>query len=285
MFHENIISYWLPPLFSHLPSHIITRKNSKKENFRQMEKKILDSIIGAGRYDSRIRPSGVANGTEDGDGPALVRVNVYVRSISRIDDVTMVSMTDDSTSHHPVSPSLCDHAPFCCLSFLFMCNPHNFFIWFASSCLLCVFFGDPLLLLFYSTKIRVMLISIPDFPFHSLQPIHLSPHVLFWFDSHVCFCSSNDSLLMSHAFWMNWWWGVQEDDSHSIHSDSARSIHEMSLMNSLVDIIMLTILRKIEYFSWERLDNQDGFLYSCYFIAWDWYDDEGMRIFLGIEGG
>lgn len=29
----------------------------------------------------------------DADGPALVRVNIYIRSISRIDDVTMVSVT------------------------------------------------------------------------------------------------------------------------------------------------------------------------------------------------
>ncbi|XP_035207771.1 uncharacterized protein LOC118182527 [Stegodyphus dumicola] len=32
-----------------------------KSNFRQMEKKILDSIIGPGRYDSRIRPHGINN--------------------------------------------------------------------------------------------------------------------------------------------------------------------------------------------------------------------------------
>lgn len=32
-----------------------------KANFRQIEKKILDSIIGPGRYDSRIRPHGINN--------------------------------------------------------------------------------------------------------------------------------------------------------------------------------------------------------------------------------
>lgn len=57
-----------------------------KANFRAIEKRILDSIIGLGRYDSRIRPMGINNT----DGPALVRVNIYIRSIGKIDDVTMV---------------------------------------------------------------------------------------------------------------------------------------------------------------------------------------------------
>lgn len=54
-------------------------------NFREKEKEVLDRILGPGRYDARIRPSG-ENAT---DGPALVRVNIFVRSISKIDDVTM----------------------------------------------------------------------------------------------------------------------------------------------------------------------------------------------------
>ncbi|CAG9568382.1 unnamed protein product [Danaus chrysippus] len=58
-----------------------------KINFREKEKQILDQILGPGRYDARIRPSGI-NGT---DGPAVVSVNIFVRSISKIDDVTMVS--------------------------------------------------------------------------------------------------------------------------------------------------------------------------------------------------
>ncbi|XP_067133557.1 glutamate-gated chloride channel-like [Centruroides vittatus] len=58
---------------------------SAKENFREIEKRILDSIIGPGRYDSRIRPLGVNNT----DGPCIVRVNVYIRSISKIDDLNM----------------------------------------------------------------------------------------------------------------------------------------------------------------------------------------------------
>ena len=61
---------------------------SQKHNLRQTEKKILDKILGVERYDARIRPSG-ANGTDNKDGPAIVEVNLYVRSISRIDDVIM----------------------------------------------------------------------------------------------------------------------------------------------------------------------------------------------------
>ncbi|KAJ8709408.1 hypothetical protein PYW07_009234 [Mythimna separata] len=59
--------------------------NGGKINFREKEKQILDQILGPGRYDARIRPSGI-NGT---DGPAVVSVNIFVRSISKIDDVTM----------------------------------------------------------------------------------------------------------------------------------------------------------------------------------------------------
>ncbi|XP_037922281.1 glutamate-gated chloride channel isoform X7 [Hermetia illucens] len=59
--------------------------NNAKINFREKEKKVLDQILGTNKYDARIRPSGV-NGT---DGPAVVYVNIFVRSISKIDDVTM----------------------------------------------------------------------------------------------------------------------------------------------------------------------------------------------------
>lgn len=38
------------------------RANNPKVNFREKEKKILDQILGAGKYDARIRPSGI-NGT------------------------------------------------------------------------------------------------------------------------------------------------------------------------------------------------------------------------------
>ncbi|XP_058802219.1 glutamate-gated chloride channel isoform X1 [Phymastichus coffea] len=57
----------------------------KKMNFREKEKQVLDDILGPGSYDARIRPSGV-NGT---DGPAIVRVNLFVRSIATISDIKM----------------------------------------------------------------------------------------------------------------------------------------------------------------------------------------------------
>ncbi|KAJ8923695.1 hypothetical protein NQ315_010276 [Exocentrus adspersus] len=57
-----------------------------KINFREKEKEVLDQILGPGRYDARIRPSGV-NGT---DGPAIVRVNLFVRSIATISDIKMM---------------------------------------------------------------------------------------------------------------------------------------------------------------------------------------------------
>ncbi|XP_024935926.1 glutamate-gated chloride channel isoform X3 [Cephus cinctus] len=56
-----------------------------KVNFREKEKQVLDSILGPGRYDARIRPSG-ENGT---DGPTIVFVNIFLRSISKIDDYKM----------------------------------------------------------------------------------------------------------------------------------------------------------------------------------------------------
>ncbi|XP_035452753.1 glutamate-gated chloride channel isoform X6 [Spodoptera frugiperda] len=65
--------------------HLTECMNGGKINFREKEKQILDQILGPGRYDARIRPSGI-NGT---DGPAVVSVNIFVRSISKIDDVTM----------------------------------------------------------------------------------------------------------------------------------------------------------------------------------------------------
>lgn len=44
---------------------------SGKQNFRQMEKKILDSIIGDSTYDSRIRPSGLNMSDNDGMYPLI----------------------------------------------------------------------------------------------------------------------------------------------------------------------------------------------------------------------
>lgn len=42
--------------------YIKCRANNPRVNFREKEKKILDQILGQGKYDARIRPSGI-NGT------------------------------------------------------------------------------------------------------------------------------------------------------------------------------------------------------------------------------
>nr|XP_023018980.1 glutamate-gated chloride channel isoform X2 [Leptinotarsa decemlineata] len=70
-------------LFIHI-THLSFCTNVKI-NFREKEKEVLDQILGPGRYDARIRPSGV-NGT---DGPAIVQVNLFVRSIATISDIKM----------------------------------------------------------------------------------------------------------------------------------------------------------------------------------------------------
>nr|XP_040570870.1 LOW QUALITY PROTEIN: glutamate-gated chloride channel-like [Lepeophtheirus salmonis] len=64
--------------------HVEIRSRIEKINYRQKEKQVLDSILGTG-YDKRIRPSG----KNDTDGPATINVNIYLRTISRIDDVKM----------------------------------------------------------------------------------------------------------------------------------------------------------------------------------------------------
>jgi hypothetical protein len=56
-------------------------------NYREEEKKILDTILGRDVYDNRIRPSG-SNGT---DAATIIVVNLYIRSFAKIDDVKMVS--------------------------------------------------------------------------------------------------------------------------------------------------------------------------------------------------
>ncbi|XP_018394154.1 PREDICTED: uncharacterized protein LOC108772974 [Cyphomyrmex costatus] len=66
-----------------------SRCKEPKVNFREKEKQVLDNILGPGRYDARIRPSG-ENGT---DGPAIVRVNLFVRSIATISDIKMLLLT------------------------------------------------------------------------------------------------------------------------------------------------------------------------------------------------
>ncbi|XP_034235441.1 glutamate-gated chloride channel isoform X2 [Thrips palmi] len=67
----------------HFSSGNQSKSGVAKVNFREKEKQVLDQILG--RYDARIRPSG-ENGT---DGPAIVRVNLFVRSIATISDIKM----------------------------------------------------------------------------------------------------------------------------------------------------------------------------------------------------
>nr|CAD7569917.1 unnamed protein product [Timema californicum] len=73
------------PKSSHQQDTLLRGCNQGKVNFREKEKQVLDQILGPGRYDARIRPSGV-NGT---DGPTIVRVNLFVRSIATISDNKM----------------------------------------------------------------------------------------------------------------------------------------------------------------------------------------------------
>ncbi|KAF6199641.1 hypothetical protein GE061_005939 [Apolygus lucorum] len=57
----------------------------QKINYREKEKQVLDQILGPSSYDARIRPSGI-NGTA---GATVVFVNIFLRSISKIDDYKM----------------------------------------------------------------------------------------------------------------------------------------------------------------------------------------------------
>ena len=74
------------PLKPFFPSSC--RANNAKVNFREKEKKILDQILGAGKYDARIRPSGI-NGT----GKASLLCPVCVCSLSGFCLARTVSFT------------------------------------------------------------------------------------------------------------------------------------------------------------------------------------------------
>lgn len=67
--------------------NLFTKRFRPKEevNYRQVEKKVLDEILGPKVYDPRIRPAG-ENGT---DAATMVYVNIFFRSFSKIDDVKM----------------------------------------------------------------------------------------------------------------------------------------------------------------------------------------------------
>ncbi|KAJ8981473.1 hypothetical protein NQ317_006999 [Molorchus minor] len=66
-----------------------TNCTNVKINFREKEKEVLDQILGPGRYDARIRPSGVNGTVGRTDGPTVVYINFFLRSISKIDDYKM----------------------------------------------------------------------------------------------------------------------------------------------------------------------------------------------------
>ncbi|XP_039283162.1 glutamate-gated chloride channel isoform X4 [Nilaparvata lugens] len=59
--------------------------SSGKINYREKEKQVLDQILGPSSYDARIRPSGVNQTGKH----TIVRVNIFLRSISKIDDYKM----------------------------------------------------------------------------------------------------------------------------------------------------------------------------------------------------
>lgn len=86
-------------------------------NYREEEKRILDSILGRDVYDNRIRPSGL-NGTGMTttrlkptkiliffglfpDAATIIVVNLYIRSFAKIDDVKMVSKPSSENSTAP----------------------------------------------------------------------------------------------------------------------------------------------------------------------------------------
>ena len=84
-----------------------SRLSGGQVNYREEEKRILDSILGRDVYDNRIRPSGL-NGTGNAvfsihthldflyfeciaDAATIIVVNLYIRSFAKIDDVKMVN--------------------------------------------------------------------------------------------------------------------------------------------------------------------------------------------------
>lgn len=53
--------------------------NNAKINFREKEKKVLDQILGQGKYDARIRPSGI-NGTGESEN---VKIKLIIKDDKR----------------------------------------------------------------------------------------------------------------------------------------------------------------------------------------------------------
>ncbi|GMT35583.1 hypothetical protein PFISCL1PPCAC_26880, partial [Pristionchus fissidentatus] len=68
-----------------LPSLIAAQQPAKKNKLKEQE--IIQKVLT--NYDWRVRPRGENSSWPDTGGPVVVTVNVYLRSISKIDDVNM----------------------------------------------------------------------------------------------------------------------------------------------------------------------------------------------------
>ena len=88
--HSSNIFLCPPNIFSSYQYHRPPRPRSRVVNYRQVEKKILDEILGAKVYDTRLRPQGHGEEGRSG-GATIVHVNIFVRDFSAISDVGMVS--------------------------------------------------------------------------------------------------------------------------------------------------------------------------------------------------
>lgn len=75
IFYRPLFCFRFDYLFNSIPSlFLFCRANNAKINFREKEKKVLDQILGQGKYDARIRPSGI-NGTGELYGKASYIIN------------------------------------------------------------------------------------------------------------------------------------------------------------------------------------------------------------------
>ncbi|XP_059082923.1 glutamate-gated chloride channel-like [Tigriopus californicus] len=82
---DKLFTFFILLSALHLSRSLRSIPRSGPINYREEEKKILDSILGPEVYDKRIRPSGL-NGT---DAATIIVVNLYIRSFAKIDDVKM----------------------------------------------------------------------------------------------------------------------------------------------------------------------------------------------------
>lgn len=71
-----------------LPSDEIRNKLHKSSTTKVTEQLIIKNLLSD--YDWRIRPQGQNKSWPDTGGPVVITVNIFLRSISKIDDVNMV---------------------------------------------------------------------------------------------------------------------------------------------------------------------------------------------------